>query len=492
MDKMIATPSADIPLAAIPALGPALPEILLAGLALLFLVIGAFRGARSTTLLSIAGLVALVLAMASLLQMGNLPSVTFGRMFMLDPFAVVMKILAASGSALALAMAIPYWRRAQHERPEYPVLVLLATVGMFTMISANDLLPLYIGLELQNFALYILATFQRDKGRNSEAGLKYFFLGALSSGILLYGMSLLYGFAGSVDYLTLSQTLAEPSALQPGLIIGLVFTLSGLAFKVAAAPFHMWTPDVYEGSSTPVTALFAMGPKVAAFAMIMRLLYGPLVGLVAQWQQILVALALLSVVVGAFAGLRQTNIKRLLAYSSIGHAGFVMLGLAAGTVAGFQSAIMYLAVYVVMTAGAFAVVLSLYHNDDWRDDITDLAGLSKTRPAMALSLMVIMFAMIGLPPLAGFLVKLNVLKVAVEAHLTWLAVLAVLASAVSAYYYLRLIKTMYFDEVKHDYTRATPRLYLMIAVLSAVALLALFIMPQPLYDMARYALLSIS
>jgi NADH-quinone oxidoreductase subunit N len=491
MDTMTTQLPTGISLAPIPLLSPAMPEIILAGLALLLLVIGAFRGARSTLFLSVAALIGLGGVFTMLLCGSQEPIVTFGTLFIMDHFAIVMKILVLGAGALALAMAVPYWRREGFEKPEYPVLVLLSIVGMFAMISANDLLVLYIGLELQNFALYILASFQRDKRQTSEAGLKYFFLGALSSGIILYGMSLIYGYAGSTSYLTLAQSLADPSALQPGLVVGLVMTLCGVAFKVSAAPFHMWTPDVYEGAPTPVTALFAMAPKVAAFGMIIRLLYGPLAGVVLQWQQVLMAMAFLSILIGAFAGLRQTNLKRLMAYSSIGHVGFIMMSLASGNIQGMQMAIAYLVVYVLMSAGAFAVILSLRHDDAWKEQITDLAGLAKTQPLLALSFMVIIFSMIGLPPLAGFLVKLNVIKIAVEANMVSLAVIAVLASVVSAFYYLRLIKTMYFDEISHTYV-LTSRVYTVIAALTALLLLVFFILPRPLYDLASYAVLNIS
>jgi NADH-quinone oxidoreductase subunit N len=480
-----------IPLAHIPNLIPALPEMILAGMALLFLVIGACIGNRSTRILTILSVVGFGAVGAVLLYNFNGTITTFGNMFVLDRFAVVMKIITLACAAVALVLSIPYWKKLDLEKPEYPVLVLLATVGMFSMISASNLLALYIGLELQNFALYILASFQRDKRQASEAGLKYFFLGAFSSGIILYGMSLIYGFAGSVNYIILAQSFADPAALQPGLIVGLVMLLCGVAFKISAAPFHMWTPDVYEGAPTAVTALFAMAPKVAAIAMIIRLLYGPFAGLVVQWQQIMMALALLSVFVGAFAGLRQSNLKRLLAYSAIGHIGFVVLALASGNIQGLQAAIAYIVIYVIMSAGAFAVLLSLNHEGEEKTQISDLAGLSKTRPMMALSFMVILFAMIGLPPFAGFLVKLNVIKVAVEANLVWLAVAAVVASVASAFYYLRVIKTMYFDEASYAFERASS-IYSVIAVLSAIAVLGLFVWPQPLYDLAHFAVLQLS
>lgn len=486
--------SSDIPTAVVPSLMPALPEIILAILALALLAWGAIRGNRSTTSTTLMALIGLVTTAAVLFDRFNVDvtQMTFGGFFVADPYAFIMKGIVIIGSIVALSLTLPYWSRNQQGKPEYPVLILLATVGMFAMISANDLLTLYVGLELQSFALYILASFQRENRFASEAGLKYFFLGALSSGILLYGMSLVYGYAGTTQYLTLSQSFSSAQAMQPGLIIGLVMVLSGMAFKIAAAPFHMWTPDVYQGAPTPVTAFFAMAPKAAAFGMIIRLLFGPFAGLVEQWQQVLMAMAFLSVIIGSFAGLRQTNIKRLMAYSSIGHVGFILLGLAAGTITGMHMALLYIMIYIVMSAGAFAVILSLYQDQEWKEDLQSIAGLAKTRPALALSFAVILFSMAGIPPLAGFLAKLYVLKAAVEANMVVLAVIAVLASVVSAYYYLRLVKIMYFDEPVYTFSEGRSRLYTTIAVISAVLLVALTLLPSVLYDLAALAKLTLS
>lgn len=486
--------SSDIPTAVIPNVMPALPEIILAVSALILLAWGAIHGNRSTTSTTIGALIALAAAAFILFKHFVIDTtvITFGGLFIADPYSFIMKGIVVTGSIVALLLSLPYWKRNQQGKPEYPVLIVLATVGMFSMVSANDLLTLYVGLELQSFALYILASFQRENRFASEAGLKYFFLGALSSGILLYGMSLVYGYAGTTNYLTLSQSVQAAHAMQPGLIIGLVMVLSGMAFKIAAAPFHMWTPDVYQGAPTPVTAFFAMAPKAAAFGMIIRLLYGPFAGLSGQWQQVLMAMAFLSVIVGSFAGLRQTNVKRLMAYSSIGHVGFILLGLAAGTISGMQMALLYIMIYIVMSAGAFAVILSLYQDEEWKEDIQSLAGLAKTRPVLALSFAVILFSMAGIPPLAGFLAKLYVLKAAVEANMIALSVVAVLASVVSAYYYLRLVKIMYFDEPVYTFSEGRSRRYTVIAAVSAAMLVILTLMPSCLYDLAALAKLTLS
>ncbi len=484
----------DIPLASIPLLGPALPEILLAGLALILLVIGAVRGNRSTPLvmsLAVAGLAGI-----SVMLLGRFHSdaaQTFSGMFMADSYATLFKLIIVGGAITALGLAIPYWRLNQSTaKPEYAVLIFLSVVGMFCMVSSNDLLSTYIGLELQSFALYILASFQRENRFASEAGLKYFFLGALSSGILLYGMSLMYGYAGTTHYLALSQSLTGVQTLHPGLIIGLVMVVSGMAFKIAAVPFHMWAPDVYQGAPTPVTAFFAMAPKAAAFGMLIRLLFGPLAGLVEQWQQIVIAMSVLSIVIGSFAGLRQMNIKRLMAYSSIGHVGFVLLGLAAGTVAGMHMAIIYIILYVVMSAGSFAVILSLYDEGVWHEDINSLSGLAKTRPVLAVSFAAILFSMAGIPIMAGFLAKLYVLKAAIEANLITVSVIAVVASVVSAFYYLRLIKIMYFDEPVRQWNATTSKIYPAVAVISAILLVVLTFELQMVQDWVESVVITLS
>jgi NADH-quinone oxidoreductase subunit N len=325
------------------------------------------------------------------------------------------------------------------------------------MISANNLISLYMGLELQSLALYVLASFHRDHARSSEAGLKYFVLGALSSGMLLYGASMIYGFAGTTGFVELGRLLTGDQPVSIGLIIGLVFVSAGLAFKLSAVPFHMWTPDVYEGSPTPVTALFAIAPKVAAIAMFVRLMMDPFGDLVEQWRQIIWFVSAASMILGAFAAIPQVNIKRLMAYSSIGNMGYALMGLAAGTPLGINGLTVYMLIYLVMSAGAFAVILCMRQNGRELEGINDLAGLARTHPMMAFAMAAFMFSMAGIPPLAGFFGKLYVFRAAIEAQLYWLAIIGVLTSVVASYYYLRIVKLMYFDERTEAFDRGMGR-----------------------------------
>ncbi len=427
-------------------LAKAAPEIFLAVAGMALLLLGAFSGEKSARPVTYATILAFVIAILLLLQQPTeRPDYAFGALMRIDAFGTLMKILVLIGASLALILSVDSFERDKIGRFEYPVLVLFATVGMMLMISANDLMSLYMGLELQSLALYVIAAFHRDNVRSTEAGLKYFVLGALSSGLLLYGASLVYGFAGSTNFANIAAQLngATPAL---GVIIGLVFVIAALAFKVSAVPFHMWTPDVYEGAPTPVTALFAAAPKIAAMALFIRVLVGPFGDMVAQWQQVVVFVSIASMAFGAIAALVQTNIKRLMAYSSIGHMGFALMGLAANSDKGVSGIIVYLALYMVMSAGTFALIIAMRRDGQSVEKIDDLAGLGKTRPAMALGLMLFMFSMAGIPPLAGFFGKLYVFQAAIDAGLVTLAVIGVLSSAVGAYYYLRVIKVMYFDQ----------------------------------------------
>ena len=352
---------------------------------------------------------------------------------------------------------------------EYPILILLATAGMMVMISAGDLIALYVGLELQSLALYVVAAYRRDSVRSSEAGLKYFVLGALSSGMLLYGASLIYGFAGSTDFQVIANAAKGENVVgNLWLIFGLVFLLVGLAFKVSAVPFHMWTPDVYEGSATPVTAFFASAPKVAAMALLVRVVLGAFPGVADQWQQIIAFTAIASMLLGAFAAIGQSNIKRLMAYSSIANIGFALVGLAANSVAGTQGVIVYMAIYIVMTLGTFACILSMRRNDVAVEDIGELSGLAQTNLPMAFGLMILMFSLAGIPPLIGFFAKYYVFLAAIEAGLYALAVVGVLASVVGAYYYLRIVKIMFFDEARDPFQPVRFTAGLVIAVSAAL------------------------
>ena len=371
-----------------------------------------------------------------------------------------MKLLALAGAVVALILAFGHGRSEPMQRFEYPVLMVLATLGMMLMISANDLISLYLSLELQSLALYVVAAINRDSLKSTEAGLKYFVLGALSSGMLLYGMSLVYGFTGQTGFSEIASALtSEHRSL--GLVFGLVFVLAGIAFKISAVPFHMWTPDVYEGAPTPVTAFFSAAPKVAAMAILIRLVAIAFKPIVADWQQIIVFLSIASMALGAFAAIGQTNIKRLMAYSSIGHMGYALVGIAAGNQEGISGVLLYMLIYSVMSLGAFACILAMRVKDGGAvEGIDDLAGLSKTNPVMALVLTLLMFSLAGIPPLAGFFAKYFVFMAAIKANLLTLAILGVLASVVGAYYYLRIVKVMWFDDVKREFTRPAGELKL--------------------------------
>ncbi len=440
----------------IPALAPAAPEIFLAVAAMALLMFGVFKGRSATRPTAYLSLIALAVT-AILVWNVEVPAVTFSDLFIMDEFGAFMKILVLLGTAVALLMSIDFIEREGMDRFEYPILFLFAATGMMMMVSANDLMSLYIGLELQSLSLYVVAAFHRDSTRSAEAGLKYFVLGALSSGLFLYGASMIYGFAGTTNFDDLAALFEGGQSAPLGLIVGIAFVSAALAFKVSAAPFHMWTPDVYEGAPTPVTAFFASAPKVAAMALFIRVLVGPFGELVAEWQQIVIVTAVLSMVLGAFAALPQTNIKRLLAYSSIGHVGYALVGLAAGTEDGVNGVMVYMAIYMLMTLGVFAAVLTMRINGRQVESIEDFAGLSKTHPLVAACVAVLMFSMAGIPPLAGFFAKVYVFMAAVRAELYLLAVIGVLASAVAAYYYLRIIKLMYFDEVSEPFDRPIGR-----------------------------------
>ncbi|MBM3486810.1 MAG: NADH-quinone oxidoreductase subunit NuoN [Alphaproteobacteria bacterium] len=446
------------------------------------LMYGVFKGDRSFRTVSWIAVLGLVAAGCVLSAVSGPRALAFGSQFVLDGFALFMKWLVLIGSALAIVMSLAFNERERMARFEYPILILFATVGMLMMISANDLMSLYVGLELQSLSLYVIAAFNRDSTRSTEAGLKYFVLGALSSGMLLYGASLVYGFAGTTNFTALAALLDGSDGKAPGLglLVGLVFVIAGLAFKISAVPFHMWTPDVYEGAPTPVTAFFAAAPKIAAMALTVRVLVGPFGELVHQWQQIVIFVSIASMILGALAAIWQTNIKRLLAYSSIGHVGFALVGLAAGTEAGVQGVAIYMAIYLVMNVGTFCCVLCMRQYGRAVEGIEDLAGLSKTQPMLALALAIFMFSMAGIPPLAGFFAKLYVFLAAVDAKLYGLAVIGLLTSVVAAFYYLRIIKLMYFDDAKESFERPVPGEIGVILVGSSLFILLFFAYPAPI------------
>jgi NADH-quinone oxidoreductase subunit N len=454
-----------------------LPELILALGAIVLLMIGVFSpnaeaAGRTVSWLAIAVLVAAAIAIFS--QSGA--SSIFNDAFVSDGFTRFLKIVILVGAALTLLMTFDNFGRAKLLLFEYPVLILLATLGMLMMVSANDLIALYLGLELQSLALYVIAAFNRDDVRSSEAGLKYFVLGALSSGMLLYGASMLYGVTGSTSYATIAAVAKIPEmATNIGLTFGLVFVLVGLAFKIAAVPFHMWTPDVYQGAPTPVTAFFAGAPKIAAMALLLRFTQAALPGIAPEWQQIVIFLSIASMVLGAFAAIGQNNIKRLLAYSSIGHVGFALLGLAANSTEGTTGVLIYLAIYVAMTLGAFACVLSMRRGDSYVENISDLSGLARTDLTFATILALLMFSLAGIPPLAGFWAKWYVFLPAIKAGLYPLSVIGVVSSVIGAYYYLRIVKVMFFDEPAEAFAPREGGTFAVMA-LSAAFVLA-FVLP---------------
>src|SRR5262245_46902868 len=467
----------------IPALLPALPDIVLAIGAMLLLMVGALRGERPTKGIEGAAILLLVLTgfIVVLLPAGKL--VTFGGSFVVDGFARFLKLLALAGSAAAILMSSSYLALEKRETFEYSILILLSTTGMMMLISAADLIALYLGLELMSLALYVVAAINRDAVRSTEAGLKYFVLGALSSGMLLYGASLIYGFTGTVSFAGIAKASANGGI---GLIFGLVFLFAGFCFKVSAVPFHMWTPDVYEGAPTPITAFFAAAPKVAGIAIFMRVAVDAFPDIVPQWQQIVVFVAIASMVLGAFAAIGQRNIKRLMAYSSIGHMGFALVGLAAGTAEGVQGVLVYMAIYVTMTLGTFACILSMRRDGQMVEEIGDLAGLARTNPTMAFFLAMLLFSLAGIPALAGFFAKFYVFLAAIKAGLFALAVIGVLASVVGAYYYLAIIKLMYFDEPARPFEPMPVELKAVLAV-SGLFNLLFFVYPGPLVEAANAA-----
>src|SRR3954447_8021711 len=422
---------------------PVLPEIVLAIGAMALLMFGAFSGEHSARAINWLSILLLVIAGAVVVWLPEGTLITFGGSFVVDQFARFLKLLALTGSATAVLMSMDYFAARREEKFEYAVLIVLSTAGMMMLISAADLIALYLGLELMSLALYVVAAIERDSIRATEAGLKYFVLGALSSGMLLYGASLIYGFTGTVSFAGIAKAAGQGGL---GLTFGLVFLFAGFCFKVSAVPFHMWTPDVYEGAPTPVTAFFASAPKVAALAVFTRVALTAFPGIVLQWQQIIVFVAIASMALGSFAAIGQTNIKRLMAYSSIGHMGFALVGLAAGTVEGAQGVLIYIAIYLAMTLGTFAVILAMRRRGQLVEQVSDFAGLSRTNPLLAFFFAMLLFSLAGIPPLAGFFAKWDVFVAAINAHLITLAVIGVLSSVVGCYYYLMIVKVMYFDE----------------------------------------------
>ncbi len=448
-----------------------LPEVVLAGYALAALMAGAYLGKDrlARTLLWVT--VAAFLIVAAMVGLGNhVDGTAFHGMFIDDGFSRFAKVVTLVAAAGVLAMSADYMQRRNMLRFEFPIIVALAVLGMMFMVSAGDLLTLYMGLELQSLALYVVAAMRRDSVRSSEAGLKYFVLGSLSSGLLLYGASLVYGFAGTTGFEGIISTI-QGGHLSLGVLFGLVFMLVGLSFKVSAVPFHMWTPDVYEGSPTPVTAFFATAPKVAAMALIARLVFDAFGHVIGDWSQIVAALAVMSMFLGSIAGIGQTNIKRLMAYSSIAHMGFALVGLAAGTAIGVQTMLLYMTIYAVMNIGTFAFILSMERDGVPVTDLTALNRFAWTDPVKALAMLVLMFSLAGVPPTLGFFAKFGVLTAAVDAGMGWLAVLGVIASVIGAFYYLRIVYYMYFGAETEGMTSRMGAVQYLALMLPALAML---------------------
>lgn len=468
---------------------PMLPELFLACAGMVLLIAGVLRGNQSTNFINSAVIASFIIAL--FIMLGQKPEGTaiLNGMFVQDHFTFFVKFLVMMGLIASLALSIQYLYQEKVVRFEYPILVLFAGIGMLLMVSANDLLSLYMGLELQSLSLYVLAAIRRSHVKSAESGMKYFVLGAISSGMLLFGISLVYGFTGTTNFYLIESTLSTEVSI--GAVLGFVFILAGLAFKISAVPFHMWTPDVYEGAPTSVTAMFAIVPKVAAMAMIIRLLFIPFAPLNEQWFQIMWLLAFASMVVGAFAAIKQDNIKRLMAYSSIANIGYALIGVIAGGEAGLTSVLVYLTLYMVMTAGTFGIIMCMRLEGVAIESISDLSGLSHHNPWLAYPMAILMFSMSGIPPLAGFFGKFMVFQAAVESGLYVLAVLGVLTSVVAAYYYLRIIKVMFFDEPaeKFDSGIEMPRKFV---IGLSIAIVLLFILnPSSLIEVSQSAVTSL-
>lgn len=466
------------------------PEIILLAGAVILLMYGAFRGARATGGITLLAVATMMFA-ASQLQLGAPAELGLNDLFVTDAFSQFIKLVILISASLVVGMSFDWLAHEEHKKFEYPVLVLLSTLGMLVMVSANDLLTLYLGLELSSLALYVLAAYDRDNPVSAEAGLKYFVLGALASGLMLFGSSLVYGYMGSTNFTVIADLLSQRSDAEGGVaygaIVGMVLLVIGFSFKISAVPFHMWTPDVYQGAPTPVTMLFATAPKLAAMAVFIRLLMQPFADMLPDWQNILAIIAVASMAVGAFGALTQSNIKRLLAYGSIGHIGYTLVGLAAGTPEGIKAVLIYLTLYAFMSVGTFGFVLFMRRAGEQVESLDDLKGLSKTHPRAALFMLIMMFSMAGVPPFAGFYGKMFVFLAAMQAELYTLAVVGVLTSVVAAFYYLKIIKLMYFDEPELGIERYVPFVSRVVLFICALVTALFFLYPATLLDAAATA-----
>ena len=458
-----------------------LPEIFISISIMFLLVLGVFKKDSSKLIFNISLIVLFITLIITFNETFAINRKTlFNDSVVIDYMSSLMKIITLIATFLVLVISSSYLKTTKIFKIEYPILILSSVLGMLIMISSNDLIVFYMGLELQSLALYVLATFNRDKLKSSEAGLKYFVLSALSSGLLLYGCSLVYGFSGSTNFDVISNQLNSNEYV---LTFGIVFILVGLAFKISAVPFHMWAPDVYEGSPTSVTLFFTMVPKIAALTVFIRFLYVPFLNLIDQWQMIIIFLSLASMIFGAIAAIGQTNIKRLIAYSSIGHVGYTLAGLATGTNEGIQSSIIYITIYLVMNLALFSGLLMLRRNNQYHEDIEDLSGLSKNHPLLSISLLIVLFSLAGIPPLAGFFAKFYIFKAVLEESMYFLAIVGLLSTVISAFYYLRIIKIIYFDNQKDQYDNDHSLWLKFTITLSTILVLIYFIFPSQLIDL---------
>ena len=457
-----------------------LPEIFISLSIMFLLILGVFIKDGSKLIFNISLLALLITAIITINETFSINRMTlFNDSIVIDYMSSFMKIITLLGAFLVLIISSSYLKIFKIFKIEYPILILSSVLGMMVMISSNDLMVFYMGLELQSLALYVLATFNRDQLKSSEAGLKYFVLSALSSGLLLYGCSLIYGFSGSTNFDTIANQLNSNEYV---LTFGIVFILVGLAFKISAVPFHMWAPDVYEGSPTSVTLFFTMVPKIAALTVFIRFLYVPFLNLIDQWQIIIIFLSIASMLFGAIAAIGQTNIKRLIAYSSIGHIGYTLAGLATGSNEGIQSSIIYISIYIIMNLALFSCLLMLKRNNQYYEEIGDLSGLSKNHPLLSLSLLIILFSLAGIPPLAGFFAKFYIFKAVLEQSMYFLAIVGLLSTVVAAFYYLRIIKIIYFDAEKEKYDQDHNMWLKFSLTLSTILILFYFIFPSQLID----------
>ena len=457
-----------------------LPEIFLSLSIMFLLIFGVFKKNSSKLIQNISLIVLLITSVITFNEtLGIEKTLLFNSSIIIDYLSSFMKIITLLAAFLVLVISSNYLKTFQIFKIEYPILILSSVLGMMIMISSNDLIVFYMGLELQSLALYVLATFNRDQIKSSEAGLKYFVLSALSSGLLLYGCSLIYGFTGSTNFNIIANQL---NSNEYAITFGIVFILVGLAFKISAVPFHMWAPDVYEGSPTSVTLFFTMVPKIAALTVFIRFLYIPFFNLIDQWQMILIFLSIASMIFGAIAAIGQTNLKRLIAYSSIGHVGYTLAGIATGSNDGIQNSVIYITIYILMNLGLFSCLLMMKRNNKYFENIEDLSGLSKNHPLLALSLLLILFSLAGIPPLAGFFAKFYIFKSVVEQSMYFLAIVGLLSTVVAAFYYLRIIKIMYFDKEKEKYDTDHSLWLKFSLTLSTILIVVYFIFPSQLID----------